>query len=135
MKAMETISIRIVSETDIFFIQNELMRVIVPIGFGLVDQNKIKTIVSELAYNIIKYAKRGSIKISQIEEGGKKGVIIKATDRGPGIIDINNALQDNYSTGGTLGLGLPGIKRMAGNLKVESNPDEGTKVIVKYWIN
>jgi serine/threonine-protein kinase RsbT len=135
MKAMETISIRIVSETDIFFIQNELMKVIVPIGFGLVDQNKIKTIVSELAYNIIKYAKRGSIKISQIEEGGKKGVIIKATDRGPGIIDINNALQDNYSTGGTLGLGLPGIKRMAGNLKVESNPDEGTKVIVKYWIN
>ena len=135
MKAMETISIRIVSETDIFFIQNELMRVIVPIGFGLVDQNKIKTIVSELAYNIIKYAKRGSIKISQIEEGGKKGVIIKATDRGPGIIDIDNALQDNYSTSGTLGLGLPGIKRMAGNLKVESNPDEGTKVIVKYWIN
>jgi serine/threonine-protein kinase RsbT len=135
MKAMETISIRIVSETDIFFIQNELMKVMVPIGFGLVDQNKIKTIVSELAYNIIKYAKRGSIKISQIEEGGKKGVIIKATDRGPGIIDINNALQDNYSTGGTLGLGLPGIKRMAGNLKVESNPDEGTKVIVKYWIN
>lgn len=135
MKAMETISIRIVSETDIFFIQNELMRVIVPIGFGLVDQNKIKTIVSELAYNIIKYAKSGSIKISRIEEGGKKGVLIKATDRGPGIIDINNALQDNYSTGGTLGLGLPGIKRMAGNLKVESNPDEGTKVIVKYWIN
>ena len=135
MKSMETISIRIASETDIFFIQNELMKVIVPIGIGLVDQNKIKTIVSELAYNIIKYAKRGSIKISQIEEGGKKGVIIKATDRGPGIIDIDNALQDNYSTSGTLGLGLPGIKRMAGNLKVESNPDEGTKVIVKYWIN
>ena len=132
---METISIRIVNEIDIFFIQNELMKVIVPIGFGLVDQNKIKTIVSELAYNIIKYAKSGSIKISQIEERGKKGVLIKAFDRGPGIIDIDNALQDNYSTSGTLGLGLPGIKRMAGNLKVQSKPDEGTKVIVKYWIN
>ena len=135
MKSMETISIRIASETDIFFIQNELMKVIVPIGFGLVDQNKIKTIVSELAYNIIKYAKNGSIKISQIEERGKIGILIKATDRGPGIIDIDSALQDNYSTSGTLGLGLPGIKRMAGNLNVESNPDEGTEVIVKYWID
>jgi serine/threonine-protein kinase RsbT len=130
---METISIKIASEMDIFFIQNELMKVIVPIGFDLVEQNKIKTIVSELAYNIIKYAKKGLIKISQLEERGKKGILIEATDRGPGIIDIDNALKDNYSTSGTLGLGLPGIKRMANYLKIESYPDKGTKVVVKYW--
>jgi serine/threonine-protein kinase RsbT len=129
------ISIRVENETDIFYIQNELVKVIKPIGFDLVDENKIKVIVSELAYNIIKYATRGFIRISQLEERGKRGVVIKATDKGPGIDDIDKALQDNYSTSGTLGLGLPGIKRMANYLKIESSPDKGTEVVVKYWIN
>jgi serine/threonine-protein kinase RsbT len=132
---MKTISIKVENETDIFFIQNELVKVIKPIGFGLVDENKIKVIVSELAYNIIKYATRGFIRISQMEEQGKRGVVIKATDKGPGIDDIDKALQDNYSTSGTLGLGLPGIKRMADELKVNSSIDKGTEVIVKYFIN
>ena len=96
---------------------------------------KIKVIVSELAYNIIKYATKGFIRISQLEERGKRGVVIKATDKGPGIDDIDKALQDNYSTSGTLGLGLPGIKRMADELKVNSSIDKGTEVIVKYFIN
>ena len=129
------ISIRVENETDIFFIQNELVKVIKPIGFGLVDEKKIKVIVSELAYNIIKYATRGFIRISQMEEQGKRGVVIKAIDKGPGIDDIDKALQDNYSTSGTLGLGLPGIKRMADELKVNSSIDKGTEVIVKYFIN
>ena len=132
---MKTISIKVENETDIFFIQNELVKVIKPIGFGLVDEKKIKVIVSELAYNIIKYATRGFIRISQLEERGKRGVVIKATDKGPGIDDIDKALQDNYSTSGTLGLGLPGIKRMADELKVNSSIDKGTEVIVKYFIN
>ena len=62
-------------------------------------------------------------------------MVIKATDKGPGIDDIDKALQDNYSTSGTLGLGLPGIKRMADELKVNSSIDKGTEVIVKYFIN
>ena len=132
---MKTISIKVENETDIFFIQNELVKVIKPIGFGLVDENKIKVIVSELAYNIIKYATSGVIRISQLEEQGKRGVVIKAIDKGPGIDDIDKALQDNYSTSGTLGLGLPGIKRMADELKVNSSIDKGTEVIVKYFIN
>jgi serine/threonine-protein kinase RsbT len=132
---MKTISIKVENETDIFFIQNELVKVIKPLGFGLVDENKIKVIVSELAYNIIKYATRGFIRISQMEEQGKRGVVIKAIDKGPGIDDVDKALQDNYSTSGTLGLGLPGIKRMADELKVNSSIDKGTEVIVKYFIN
>ena len=132
---MKTISIKVENETDIFFIQNELVKVIKPIGFGLVDENKIKVIVSELAYNIIKYATSGVIRISQLEEQGKRGVVLKAIDKGPGIDDIDKALQDNYSTSGTLGLGLPGIKRMADELKVNSSIDKGTEVIVKYFIN
>jgi serine/threonine-protein kinase RsbT len=131
----EMISIKVENETDIFFIQNELTKVIKLIGFGLVDEKKIKVIVSELAYNIIKYASRGFIRISQLEERGKRGVVIKATDKGPGIDDIDKALQDNYSTSGTLGLGLPGIKRMADELKINSSIDKGTEVIVKYFIN
>lgn len=131
----EIISIRVKDETDIFFIQNELMKVIKPIGFGLVDEKKIKIIVSELAYNIIKYATKGFIRVSRLEEMGKRGVVIKATDKGPGIDDIDKALQDNYSTSGTLGLGLPGIKRMADELKVNSSIEKGTEVIVKYFID
>ena len=132
---MERIAIRIANETDIHFLQNELLKVIVPIGFGLIDQNKIKTVISELAYNIIKYAKSGFVKVSKLEERGKKGVLVQVTDRGPGIIDIKRAMQDNYSSSGTLGLGLPGVKRMVDYLNIESSPNKGTEIIVKYWCN
>jgi len=132
---MEKISVRIANETDIYFIQSELLKVVVPIGFSMVDQNKIKTIVSELAFNIIKYAKSGVIKVSKFEERGKKGVLIQAIDRGPGIIDIDEALLDNYSSSGTLGLGLPGVKRLSDYMKIESSRNKGTEIIVKYWNN
>jgi serine/threonine-protein kinase RsbT len=132
---MEKISVRIANEIDIYFIQSELLKVIVPIGFGLVDQNKIKTIVSELAFNIIKYAKSGVIKISKFEERSKIGVLIHATDKGPGISDIEKVLRDNYSSSGTLGLGLPGVKRMSDYFKIKSTPDRGTEIVIKYWYN
>ena len=132
---MENITITIKSELDIFFLQNELLKVAGPIGFDLIHLSKIKTIVSELAYNIIKYAKRGRIKISKIEERGKIGILTQSIDKGPGIIDIDTAMKDNYSSGGTLGLGLPGIKRMANYFKIDSFPNKGTEITIKYWIN
>lgn len=132
---MEKISVRIANEVDIHFVQRELLKVIVPIGFGLIDQNKIKTIVSELGFNIVKYAKSGVIMVAKFEERGKIGVLIHATDRGSGITDIEKALQDNYSSGGTLGLGLPGVKRLSDYFNLESIPNKGTKIVVKYWCN
>jgi serine/threonine-protein kinase RsbT len=132
---MDKVSVKIASEIDIYFVQSELLKVIVPIGFDTVDQNKIKTIVSELGFNILKYAKNGMIRVVKLEERGKIGVLIQAVDRGPGIIDVEKALQDNYSSSGTLGLGLPGVKRLSDYFNVESIPNKETKVVVKFWYN
>ena len=132
---MNKVSVKIASEIDIYFLQSELLKVIVPIGFDTVDQNKIKTIVSELGFNILKYAKNGMIRVVKLEERGKIGVLIQAVDRGPGIIDVEKALQDNYSSSGTLGLGLPGVKRLSDYFNVESIPNKETKVVVKFWYN
>jgi len=130
---MDKISVRIKDEVDIYFIQDEVLKILNPIGFNLVEVNKVKTIVSELAFNIIKYAEKGFIRVTRIEDRGKIGIQIIAVDRGSGISNIEEAMKDNFSSSGTLGLGLPGIKRMADYLKVNSSPSEGTEVIVKCW--
>jgi serine/threonine-protein kinase RsbT len=130
---MNTIVIKIMKESDIYFAQSEFLNVVSDVNFTSNNIFQIKTIISELAYNIIKYASKGFIKISKIEDRGKIGVLISATDKGPGIKNISNAMQDHYSSSGTLGLGLPGIKRMADSLKIESSKENGTQVIVKYW--
>jgi serine/threonine-protein kinase RsbT len=91
------------------------------------------TTVSELGTNIIKYAGQGEIAIQPIEQDNKKGILIRATDQGPGIEDVLAAMQDHHSTGGTLGLGLPGVKRMMDEFEIRSEPKHGTVVTVKKW--
>jgi serine/threonine-protein kinase RsbT len=95
---------------------------------------KIYTIISELAHNQLKYAKKGSIEASIFKEAARQGIKIKATDKGPGIQDIELALKDNYSSSGTLGLGLPGVKRLADEFKIISNVNEGTTLEVIIWV-
>jgi serine/threonine-protein kinase RsbT len=129
---MKSITIRIKDQVDISFAQTESLKVVDTLGFDLIQKSKIRTIISELAFNIIKYAKTGTIKVSTIVDGSKSGVLIEALDRGPGINDINKALEDSYSTGGTLGLGLPGIKRIADELNINTSKENGTHVSVKY---
>lgn len=92
------------------------------------DLALIKTILSELATNIIKYGVRGQIRISRIEQAGNIDIEILATDSGPGIENMTLAMRDNYSTGNTLGLGLPAAKRMADRFSIESSPTQGTTV-------
>ena len=98
------------------------------------DQSRLMTTISELGYNIIKYANSGEITISYHESFGKSYFEIQASDQGPGIPDIELALQNEFSTGGTLGLGLPGIKRLMDEFSIESKLDHGTTVSVRKFL-
>jgi serine/threonine-protein kinase RsbT len=101
------------------------------IGFGETPSRLIGTTVSELARNIIKYAHSGVRKI--VGRRGR-GIEIEAVDQGPGIEDVDAAMSDHVSSGGTLGLGLPGVKRMTDEFALESTPGSGTRVTVVKWI-
>jgi serine/threonine-protein kinase RsbT len=103
-------------------------------GFDDTPSRMIATAVSELARNILKYATAGEIRLRQIESPSGRGIEIQATDRGPGIEDTEEAMRDHFSSGGTLGLGLPGVKRMMDEFSLESAPGEGTRVTAVKWI-
>ncbi|WP_019244121.1 MULTISPECIES: anti-sigma regulatory factor [Bacillus] len=104
------------------------------LGFGVVDQARITTAISELARNIYLYAKQGKILIELIEESGHKGLIIIAEDNGPGILDIGRVMEDGFTTSGGLGAGLPGVKRLMDAFDIESIPEKGTKITVTKWL-
>jgi serine/threonine-protein kinase RsbT len=122
------------NEVDIHFLKTEVDQLFDSYGLNSHNKMKIYTILSELAYNQIKYANKGSIETSFIEEATRLGIKIKAIDKGPGIKDVELALKDNYSTGGTLGLGLPGIKRLVDDFNLRSVVNEGTTVEVVIWV-
>lgn len=103
-------------------------------GFDDTTREAIKTVVSELCYNIVKYASKGELIVNRVKSGNKKGIEIKAKDQGPGIADIEVALQENFSTGKTLGLGLPGVKRLMDEIEIESELNRGTTVVVRKWL-
>ncbi len=102
-------------------------------GFDPVMRTKIATAVSELATNIVKYAGRGSITVGLITQMGNPGIEIVAEDHGPGIADRTKAMSDHFSTGNSLGLGLPSVKRLMDEFLMDSNVDLGTKIVVRKW--
>ena len=104
-------------------------------GCGGVLKSKIMTIVSELGRNILKYAGTGRIRCDHTRGQENRGVEIVVTDQGPGIEDVDAALSDHYSTSGTLGLGLPGVRRMVDEFDLQSEPGGGTTVTVRLWID
>ena len=123
----------IVSEMDVARVTTEANRVALDLGFSKSDTSLIATSVKELAQNVLKYAKRGYITIS-IVQSNKPGIEIIAHDQGPGIEDIDAAMSDHYSTGGTMGIGLPGVKRMMDEFLIDTAPGQGTKIVVKKWL-
>ena len=132
MNQRVVISVR--EEIDISFAQSECIKLAEAVDFTGTDLARISTIVQELATNILKYATKGKMIFTMIEEKGKEGLLIEAIDRGPAIADIEQALTDRYSSGGTLGLGLPGVKRLSDDLVIQSEPGKGTHIKVTYLI-
>jgi len=102
-------------------------------GFSLVDQTKIVTAASELARNILNYAGKGQLEIEPVANGARKGLRLVFSDKGPGIADIELAMKDGYTTGGGMGLGLGGSRRLASEFSIESKVGEGTRVSLTRW--
>jgi serine/threonine-protein kinase RsbT len=107
------------------------------LGFGMVDQSRITTAVSELTRNVVRYAadRQGSAVIREVAAAtGATGIEIVVHDRGPGIIDIRQALRDGFTTGQGMGLGLPGAKRLMDDFEIDSELGRGTTVTVRKWL-
>jgi serine/threonine-protein kinase RsbT len=105
------------------------------LGFSSTDQTLIATAISEIARNIVQHARSGHVTVTPVVEGGRKGVVIVATDVGPGIPDVDLALREGYSTSAQgLGLGLPGARRLVEEFHLSSEPGKGTTVVMKKWV-
>lgn len=104
------------------------------LGFARTDLTLIATAISELARNIVVYAKRGDISVDLVEQDNRRGIVIVASDEGPGIPDVAQALKDGFSTSGGLGLGLPGTKRLMDEFEIASEVGKGTRVTIKKWV-
>ena len=102
-------------------------------GFKSVDLAIIATAISELARNCLLYASRGEIIVRVTDDGHRPGVVIVASDHGPGIADVSQAMQDGYSTSGGLGLGLPGVRRLMDEFEITTGVGQGSKVTAKKW--
>jgi serine/threonine-protein kinase RsbT len=98
------------------------------------ERARITTAASELATNIVKYAGRGSMRVTAVRRGLHEGVELWAEDRGPGIADVTLALADRYSSSGSLGLGLPGVRRLMDDFDLRTSPETGTSVKVCRWL-
>ena len=102
-------------------------------GFSLVDQTKIITAASELARNTLEYGGGGTMLIECVDDGRRRGVRLTFEDQGPGIPDIERALSDGDTSGGGVGLGLGGAKRLSNEFSITSNPGQGTRVTIVRW--
>jgi serine/threonine-protein kinase RsbT len=104
------------------------------LGFSLTDVTMIATAISEIARNITSYAGRGVVRVTVADRDGRKALVVRAEDYGPGIADIDRAMEDGYSTGRGLGLGLPGARRLMDRLVVDSALGRGTMVEMWKWV-
>lgn len=122
------------TEVDILNARQQGRAMALQLGFSSGDLTLIATAISEVARNIVVYAKRGEISLSLVQEAGRNGIMVVARDQGPGIPDIPRAMQDGYSTGKSLGLGLPGAKRIMDEFAIVSEVGKGTTITMKKWM-
>lgn len=121
------------SDEDVVGLRKHVRERAVAIALSLVDQTKLVTAASELARNTIKYGGGGEVHLDALEDGFKRGVGLIFVDNGPGIPDLDQALRDGFTTGGGLGLGLGGSKRLVDEFEIDSRAGEGTAVSVVKW--
>ena len=121
------------ADTDVVAARQKGRELATELGFVSTDSTLLATAISELARNIIRYAKYGEILIVSVQSGDRVGITVVARDKGPGITNISLAMQDGFSTSGGLGLGLPGVKRMMDEFHLVSDANNGTKVTIKKW--
>lgn len=124
-------TLRIRSEVDIVGVRRSVREAATALGFGATDVTRIVTAASELARNIYTYAGEGTMSWREMRQDGEPYLELCFTDEGPGIVDTDQAMVEGFSTGRGLGLGLPGARRLMGQLEIESSPGVGTRVVTR----
>jgi len=127
------IRVAINSDQDIVVARQRGRALAADLGFSATDSTLIATAISELARNIVSYARKGEITLKTIHGSSRHGILVVASDDGPGIPDVLQAMRDGFSTSGSLGLGLPGVRRLMDEFQIASQPGRGTTVAVKKW--
>jgi serine/threonine-protein kinase RsbT len=134
---METMAtdrpLRVDNSEDVVRVRQEVRKRAMEIGLSLVDQTKIVTAASELARNMLDYGGGGIVTLEIVHNLARRGLRLAFIDEGPGIADIEHALENGVTTGGGLGLGLGGAKRLSNEFEIESAPGKGTKVVITRW--
>jgi serine/threonine-protein kinase RsbT len=133
MAVQQRLEIEIRSSQDVVRVRQAAREAAVAQGFSLVDQTKIVTAASELARNALEHGGGGQAQVLRISNGARRGLRLVFTDSGPGITDVEQALRDGFTTGGGLGLGLGGARRLSNEFSIESKPGEGTRVEIARW--
>lgn len=126
---------QITQDQDVVPFRNRVKECAVKIKMGLLNQTKLITAASELVRNMLKYGKGGEALIEIVNRGRDNGVRLTFKDKGPGIPDISLAMKDGYSTGKSLGLGLPGAKRLVNEFDINTEIGKGTTIVVVKWAN
>jgi serine/threonine-protein kinase RsbT len=133
MNTLSKVTLPINAEKDVVLARQHVRDFAAQLGMGTVDQTKLMTATSELARNILLYAGTGEVTIGRVKEGIRKGIKVIFKDAGPGIPNINKAMQDGYSTGKSLGIGLPGAKRLVNHFDILSKVGHGTTITIICW--
>lgn len=121
------------SEADIVHVRRLLREAATALGFGIADVTRVVTAASELARNIVHFARQGRVRWRAVDRGAEVGIEIVFEDQGPGIPDVGAALREGWSTSGGAGLGLPGSRRLTDELELRSEPGRGTTVTIRKW--
>lgn len=127
----ETVPVR--STSEVVMVRHMVRRWAVEIGFSIVEQTKIVTAASELARNMVEYGGGGVVVLEALDDGIRRGLRLTFDDKGPGIADVEQALRDGYTSGGGMGLGLGGARRLSNEFDIRSTPGEGTRVTIARW--
>ena len=133
MPVIKTASVPLQNEGDIVHARQVVRQFATELTFSLVDQTKLVTAASELARNTVVHGLGGEVRVDVLEEGGRKGIRLTFSDRGPGIADVERAMRDGYTTGTGLGLGLGGARRLVNDFEIKSEAGKGTHVTVARW--
>jgi serine/threonine-protein kinase RsbT len=133
MAVLSSSSLELRSEQDIVRARQAVRKLAQEQGFSIVDQTKLVTAASELARNTFTHGGGGSVTVEVVEEGIRRGIRLQFIDQGPGIADMALAMTDGWTSGGGLGLGLTGSKRLCNEFEVESRVGEGTRVTIVRW--
>jgi serine/threonine-protein kinase RsbT len=129
----EALSLPLRTSEDVVRMRQVVREQCIKQGFGLVEQTKLVTAASELARNALDYGGGGEVLVQLATQGMRKGVRLVFSDQGPGIADVDLALKDGHTTGGGLGLGLGGAKRLSSEFHIESKPGQGTRITIARW--